>query len=191
MAVPFAMAILTLPGAIREATANPLAAAPATTSTERILAGSKVTSNWSEMTPAAFERTTDSAVSCPKQRASADLANPRALAGAADVNVAVTARAWDIVTWQAAVPVQPSPVQPLKTDPESAIAVSVTSVPAPNAAAHPPPQLIPAGLLVTVPPPVPVLVTVSVCGVGGVYVTTRVSDPRPPKALWAVTVRTF
>jgi hypothetical protein len=45
-------------------------------------------------------------------------------------NVAVTARAWLMVTWHVPVPVQPSPLQPVKAEPAPAAAVSVTSVPA-------------------------------------------------------------
>ena len=43
--------------------------------------------------------------------------------------VAVTAVGPEIVTVQAAVPEQPPPLQPLKIDPESGVAVSVTAVP--------------------------------------------------------------
>ena len=57
-------------------------------------------------------------------------------------------------------PVQP-PAHPVKTEPLAAIAVSFTTVPEANEWLHLGWQLIPAGLLVTVPPPVPVGVTVS------------------------------
>ena len=43
--------------------------------------------------------------------------------------VAVTVVAADIVTVQEPVPEHPPPLQPLKIDPESGVAVSVTAVP--------------------------------------------------------------
>jgi hypothetical protein len=67
-----------------------------------------------------------------------------------------------IWTVHEAVPVQPPPLQPAKTDPEAATAVSVTVVPPENDREHVVPQLMPLGLLVTVPLPVPFLVTWSV-----------------------------
>jgi hypothetical protein len=60
------------------------------------------------------------------------------------------------------VPVHPPPDQPAKVDPDDAVAVRVTVLPLVNLAEHVAPQLIPAGLLVTVPVPVPVFDTVSV-----------------------------
>jgi hypothetical protein len=69
---------------------------------------------------------------------------------------------------------QPVPLQPAKVEPEAGVAVSVTVVPLLNAAEQVLPQLIPAGLLVTVPFPVPLLVVVFTklilsvnCSVGG------------------------
>jgi hypothetical protein len=59
-----------------------------------------------------------------------------------------------------ALPVQ-APLQPEKTDPSAACAVSVTEVPGAKSAEHAAPQEIPAGLEVTVPAPSPVRVTVS------------------------------
>src|SRR5262245_59443103 len=56
-----------------------------------------------------------------------------------------------------------APVQPAKVEFAPAVAVSVTIVPATNLSEQVEPQLMPAGLEVTVPLPVPVLVTVSVC----------------------------
>ena len=44
------------------------------------------------------------------------------------VKVAVTLRAWLIVTWQLPVPVQ-APLQPANVEPLFAVAVNVTSVP--------------------------------------------------------------
>jgi hypothetical protein len=63
-----------------------------------------------------------------------------------------------MVTAQVPVPVQ-APDQPVKSDPVSGVAVRVTAVPSRNDAVQLAPQLIPAGLLVTVPAPVPVLLT--------------------------------
>ncbi len=56
---------------------------------------------------------------------------------------------------------QPVPDQPAKTEPEAGVAVSVTAVPLLRVVEQALPQLIPAGLLVTVPLPVPALATVS------------------------------
>ena len=71
------------------------------------------------------------------------------------------ASAWDIVTWQGPNPVQ-SPLQPAKLEPDAAVAVRVTTVPVVKLAAQVEPQLIPAGLEVTVPKPVPVRETFKV-----------------------------
>ena len=59
------------------------------------------------------------------------------------------------MTWQVPVPVQ-SPLQPVKVEPPAGVAVSVTRVPELKLA----PQEMPAGLLETVPEPVPDLATV-------------------------------
>src|ERR671937_186694 len=66
-----------------------------------------------------------------------------------------------MVTVQVPLPVQ-SPLQPVKVEPASAVAVSVTVVPSAKEAEQVAPQSMPAGELVTVPEPVPALVTVSV-----------------------------
>jgi len=58
-----------------------------------------------------------------------------------------------------AVPVQ-APDQPVKLEPAAGAAVSVTDVPLLKLAEQVLPQLIPAGLLVTVPVPVPARVRV-------------------------------
>ena len=63
---------------------------------------------------------------------------------------------------QIPVPEQPPPLHPVNVELESAVAVSVTTVPDVYGSEQSGPQSIPAGLLVTVPPPVPVLFTVSV-----------------------------
>ena len=68
---------------------------------------------------------------------------------------------------QVFVPVHWAALQPANTDPGSATAVSVTVVPELTCAEHVAPQLIAAGLLVTVPVPLPALATESVTGCGG------------------------
>src|SRR5438445_266287 len=78
------------------------------------------------------------------------------------VKVAVTMVAALRVTVQAPGPEQPPPLQPLKVEPAAGAAVSVTAVPLAKLAAQVAPQVMPAGLLVTVPAPVPALETVSV-----------------------------
>jgi hypothetical protein len=84
------------------------------------------------------------------------------------LNVAVTDAATESVTVHAAVPLQ-APDHPAKLDPDAGVAVSVTVVPLSKLAEHVCPQLMPAGLLVTVPVPVPTSCTVScTCGVADV-----------------------
>jgi len=78
------------------------------------------------------------------------------------LNVAVTDLAAFIVTVQVPVPEHPPPLQPANTEPLAALAVRVTEVPLLNDAEQVLPQLIPAGLLVTVPLPAPDLFTVRV-----------------------------
>src|SRR5260370_27968983 len=67
-----------------------------------------------------------------------------------------------MVTAHVPVPEQLPPLQPAKVEPPAGAAVSVTSVPLLYKAEHVAPQLIPAGLEVTVPLPDPVLLTESV-----------------------------
>src|SRR4051794_25989644 len=78
------------------------------------------------------------------------------------VNNALTEFAEVIVITQVPVPLQPLPLQPLKVDPVEAAADSVTTVPWSYGSVQSPPQLIPAGVLDTVPAPEPVLLTVNV-----------------------------
>src|SRR2546422_11377199 len=82
--------------------------------------------------------------------------------GAVSVNVAVTVVAALSVTVQVPVPEHPAPLQPLKVEPAAGAAVKVTAVPLAYVAEQVAPQEMPAGLLVTVPVPGPVLLTVSV-----------------------------
>src|SRR5213593_908644 len=76
--------------------------------------------------------------------------------------VAVTVVAALRVTEQVPVPEQPPPLQPVKVEPAAGAAVKVTAVPLANAVEHVAPQEIPAGLLVIVPVPAPLGLTVSV-----------------------------
>jgi len=85
---------------------------------------------------------------------------------------AVTVVAAVSVTVQVPVPEQPPPVQPVKVELASGVAAKVTAVPLANAAEHVAPQVMPAGLLVTVPAPAPDLLTVNVkVGIANVAVT--------------------
>src|SRR2546426_7702852 len=84
-----------------------------------------------------------------------------AAGGVMSVNVAVTVVAAVRVTVQVPLPEQPPPVQPLKVEPAAGAAVSVTAVPLVKLAEQVAPQVMPAGELVTVPLPVPALLTVS------------------------------
>ena len=60
------------------------------------------------------------------------------------------------------VTLQLEPVQPAKDEPAAGVAVNVTTVPLANDDVHVAPQLMPAGLLVTVPEPAPALPTLKV-----------------------------
>lgn len=87
------------------------------------------------------------------------------------VKVAVTELAAITETVQPPVPLQPLPDHPAKAEPEVATADSVTDVPDVKLATQVVPQLMPAGEEVTVPPPVPALVTESAKLPGGVCTT--------------------
>jgi hypothetical protein len=93
----------------------------------------------------------------------------------ARLNVATTAFSPGAITVvQVPVPVHPPPLQPANIDPDDGVAVSVTILPVGNEALQLFPQLIPAGVLVTVPVPVPILLTVRVEGTAlNVAVTNR------------------
>src|SRR5205823_14797810 len=93
---------------------------------------------------------------------------------------------------QVPVPEQPPPVQPVKVEPAAGVAVSVTVVPLAKLAVQVAPQLIPAGELVTVPLPVPALLTVratvgrakvAVTVVAAPRVTVQVPVPEHPPPL--------
>jgi hypothetical protein len=70
-----------------------------------------------------------------------------------------------IVTAQGLVSEQPPPDQPVKVEPGAAFAVNVTSLRYAKECEQVEPQLIPAGSLLTEPPPLPAFATVS--GAGG------------------------
>src|SRR5690349_12978248 len=80
--------------------------------------------------------------------------------------VAVTRRVWVIDTTHASVPLH-APLQPAKVEPSAGDGVSVTLVPVRYDSLQSTPQVMPAGALVTVPAPIPALLTVSakVCSV--------------------------
>src|SRR5262249_14821068 len=78
------------------------------------------------------------------------------------LNVAVTDCAALIVTVQVPVPEHPPPLQPVNVEPAAGAAVRVTPVPLANEAEHVVPHEMPAGALVIVPLPAPVLLAVSV-----------------------------
>lgn len=87
------------------------------------------------------------------------------------MKLAVTSRAWLIVTWQVPVPVQ-SPLHPENAAFVPGVAASVTTVPWTKNDAQVPPQVTPLGELVTVPVPEPVFVTVSWKLIGANVATT-------------------
>src|SRR5579872_2645140 len=104
-----------------------------------------------------------------------------------ELNVAVTALAADMVTLQVPVPEQ-APLQPAKVEPAAAVSLRVTTVPLLKFALQVPGQEIPAGLLLTVPVPVPANVTesakvvtevlkVAVTALAAVMVTLQVPVP--------------
>ena len=90
------------------------------------------------------------------------------------VNVAVTFLAESSVTEHVPVPAH-APLQPAKTEPADAVAVSVTDVPALNGLD--PAPLMPDGALPTVPLPVPSMLTVSVFCTGSSWKFRVLSAP--------------
>jgi len=76
------------------------------------------------------------------------------------LNVAPTEAAEFMVTLQVDVPLHP-PVHPANVELDAGAAVSVTAAPAEKVATQAVPQLMPAGLLVMLPEPLPELVTAS------------------------------
>jgi hypothetical protein len=91
------------------------------------------------------------------------------------LKVAVTDFAALMVTEQVAPETELQPVQPPKVDPLAAAAVSVTVVPLAYGSEQSAPQLIPAGVDVTVPLPAPGLLTDSVKVGGGARLKVAVT----------------
>jgi hypothetical protein len=91
------------------------------------------------------------------------------------LNAAVTARAAFMATVQVVPDTESQPLQLPKTDPPAATAVSVTLVPLVYGSEQSAPQLIPAGLDVTVPLPAPGLLTDSVKVGGGARLKVAVT----------------
>jgi hypothetical protein len=88
-----------------------------------------------------------------------------------------------IVTVHEPVALQPAPDQPVNLDPDAAVALSVTTVPAAKAFEHVPGHAMP--LPVTLPEPVPASPTVSVSAGGELAANVAVSD----RAAFIVTVQ--
>ena len=86
---------------------------------------------------------------------------PGAAATAAVLKVAVTERAWVIVTTHAPEPVQ-APDHPAKVEPAAGLGFNVTEVPDVKTSVQSDPQLTPVGVLRTEPEPVPFRATVNV-----------------------------
>src|SRR3989442_12043643 len=124
--------------------------------------------------------------------------NAKLIVGAdVGAKVAVTVVAAESVMTHVPVPLQPPPLQPVKAEPAAGAAVSVTAVPLVKLAEHVAPQVIPAGELVTVPLPVPALLTVSatvgrakvaVTVVAALRVTVHVPVPEQPPPVQPVKV---
>jgi len=109
-----------------------------------------------------------------------------------NVNSAVTAVSAAIVTVQVPVPLQPAPLQPANVEPVLGVAVNVTVAPWGYVSEQSAPQLMPAGDDVTVPAPVPLLLTASakafrandaVTAVAAVTVTVQSPVPGQPTPL--------
>src|SRR5438132_1818741 len=111
--------------------------------------------------------------------------------GPVTLNVAVTTVGAPRDRVHGPVPEQLPPLQPPNADPPSGVAVSVTTVPPTKLAAQVAPQLMPAGMLVTVPAPAPTVETVrtktcanvAVTVVAADTVTTHPSEPVHPPPL--------
>jgi hypothetical protein len=106
--------------------------------------------------------------------------------------VAVTDVAALIVTVHVPVPEQPPPLQPVNVEPAAGVAVRATTVPLVKACEQVTPQEMPAGELVTVPPPFPDFVAesvkddcmkVAVVEVAALIVTVQEPVPEQPPPL--------
>ena len=91
------------------------------------------------------------------------------------VKVAVTDSAALMVTVHAPVPEQ-TPLQAVRAEPEAGVAVKSTVIPRGKLAEQVPGQFMPAGLLVTVPAPLPATVTERTKSGGTVRVTVALAD---------------
>lgn len=100
--------------------------------------------------------------------------------GATTLNVAVTDCAWLIETVQVAAVPEHAPPQPANVEPEAGAAVSVTLVPLSYSAEQVDPQSTPAGEEVTVPEPVPALVTERAYLVGAGAIDVSAATPIAP-----------
>jgi len=104
------------------------------------------------------------------------------------LKVALTERASDMVRVQFLPVPEQAPDQPANLERAEATAVSVTAVPCPKACAQVEPQMIPAGLELTVPAPFPALVSVSVLSLSNLAVAVwsapivSVQGPVPEQA---------
>ena len=112
------------------------------------------------------------------------------------MKLAVTAFAAVMVTLQVPIPEHPLPLQPANLEFADGEAAKVTTVLLPKDAKQVEPQVMPAGLLVTVPLPAPVLLTVRLyiapnvklaeTEVAAVTVTVQVPVPEHPLPLQPV-----
>lgn len=85
--------------------------------------------------------------------------------------VAVTVLSESIVTVQEPVPEHPPPDQPVKVEPDAGVAARIAVAPLVTFAVQVEPQLMPAGEEVTVPLPVPLLLTLKLCVAAGMNTT--------------------
>jgi hypothetical protein len=99
------------------------------------------------------------------------------------LNVAVTVVSPLSVTLHAAVPLQPPPFHPENVEPEAAAAVRVTLVPATTVSVQSLPHVIPVGVLLTVPVPVPLRMMASVAPVRAVVDPVTVRETVSPFAV--------
>ena len=113
------------------------------------------------------------------------------------MKLAVTAFAAVMVTLQVPIPEHPLPLQPANLEFADGEAAKVTTVLLPKDAKQVEPQVMPAGLLVTVPLPAPVLLTVNayvinaklaVTAFAAFIVTLQVPIPEHPLPLQPVNV---
>ena len=107
------------------------------------------------------------------------------MGGPLTLNVAVTDSDAFMVIEHAPVPVH-APLQPTKVEPEAGLSVRFTTAPLSKYALHAPGHVIPPGLLVTVPDPVPARVTVRSSDVGVVTVNVVRRWRLPPGVVTAI-----